>query len=100
MGTSHIGGLIARFERLDWAVSAYNAGGGNVNKWNAERGDWEQDAWMESVPFRETNDYVKKVLGNYEVYKKLYGDFYAAEKAKRAAVQKAAAGDQAPPVHE
>ena len=55
---------------------------------------------MESVPFRETNDYVKKVLGNYEVYKKLYGDFYAAEKAKRAAVQKAAAGDQAPPVHE
>ncbi|OON89336.1 lytic transglycosylase domain-containing protein [Pyramidobacter sp. C12-8] len=100
MGASHIGGLIARFKRLDWAVSAYNAGGGNVNKWNAERGGWEQDAWMEGVPFRETNDYVKKVLGNYEVYKKLYGDFYARQKEKREAARKAAPGDQTPPVHE
>lgn len=100
MGASHIGGLIARFKRLDWAVSAYNAGGGNVNKWNAERGDWEQDAWMEGVPFRETNDYVKKVLGNYEVYKKLYGDFYAKQREKREAAQKAPPGGQTPPVHE
>lgn len=100
MGASHIGGLIARFKRLDWAVSAYNAGGGNVNKWNAERGGWEQDAWMEGVPFRETNDYVKKVLGNYEVYKKLYGDFYAKQKEKREAARKATPGDQTPPVHE
>ncbi len=72
MGASHIGGLIAKFKRLDWAVAAYNGGGGSVDRWNRERGGWEADAWMESVPFRETNGYVKKVLANYEVYKKLY----------------------------
>lgn len=100
MGASHIGGLTARFKRLDWAVSAYNAGGGNVNNWNAERSGWERDAWMESVPFRETNDYVKKVLGSYEVYKKLYGDSYAQQKEKREAARNAASNEQTPTAHE
>ena len=39
-------------------------------------------------------------LGNYEVYKKLYGDFYAKQKEKREAARKATPGDQTPPVHE
>lgn len=73
MGTSHISGLIARFKRYDWAVAAYNAGGGNVNKWNRQRGTWEVAPWTESVPFDETRNYVKKVLANYQIYQKLYG---------------------------
>ncbi len=64
---------MAAYPHLEWVAAAYNAGGGNVNKWNRERGDWEMDAWMEGVPFRETNGYVKNVMRNYAVYQKLYG---------------------------
>ncbi len=73
MGAHHIAGLIAAWEHPEWVAAAYNAGGGNVKKWNAVRGDWDMDAWMEGVPFRETNGYVKNVMRNYYVYQKLYG---------------------------
>ncbi len=73
MGTSHISRLLKRYGTLDRAAAAYNAGSGSVNKWNRARDTWEDDAWMESIPFRETNGYVKNVLRNYAVYRKLYG---------------------------
>jgi soluble lytic murein transglycosylase len=73
MGASHLSGLFKRYDRADWAAAAYNAGSGNVNKWNAQRSGWAADAWMEAVPFRETRGYVKNVLRNYAVYQKLYG---------------------------
>ncbi len=73
MGAHHIAGLMAAWEHPEWVAAAYNAGGGNVKKWNAARGDWDMDAWMEGVPFRETNGYVKNVMRNYYVYQKLYG---------------------------
>ncbi len=73
LGASHISRLIKRYGRLDQVAAAYNAGAGNVNRWNSDRADWEADAWMEAVPFRETNGYVKNVLRNYAVYQKLYG---------------------------
>ncbi|MDY3868632.1 MAG: transglycosylase SLT domain-containing protein, partial [Pyramidobacter sp.] len=72
LGTSYISYLIESFKRLDWAVAAYNGGLGNVGKWNKTRGGLETDAWIESIPFAETNTYVKNVLSNYEVYKTLY----------------------------
>lgn len=73
MGASHISGLMARFGRLDHVAAAYNAGGGNVNKWKTRFGNIAGDKWLESIPFRETNGYVKNVLRNYAVYQKLYG---------------------------
>ncbi len=73
LGASHISRLIKRYGRLDQVAAAYNAGAGNVNRWNSDRADWEADAWMEAIPFRETNGYVKNVLRNYAVYQKLYG---------------------------
>lgn len=73
MGASHLSGLFKRYVRPDWTAAAYNAGGGNVNKWNRTRSGWDADAWMEAVPFRETQGYVKNVLRNYAVYQKLYG---------------------------
>lgn len=78
MAASHISGLMKRFEGKMRCVSgAYNAGAGAVTKWNDARGDWDEDMWVESIPYAETNSYVKKVLLNYYVYKKLYADEYA-----------------------
>ncbi len=54
------------------AIIAYNAGIGNVDKWIAD-GVIKPDASdVENVPFRETNNYVRKILRDYDIYKKLY----------------------------
>lgn len=56
------------------AIAAYNAGGGNVRKWIAARGDprgGSTDAWVdwiERIPFSETRGYVEHVLENAVVY--------------------------------
>lgn len=62
-------------------LAAYNAGRGNVRKWlDAERwtGRWEE---IERIPFPETRDYVKKVLGLYERYVQVYDGRWTAEGA-------------------
>ena len=45
------------------ALAAYNAGPSRVNRWleNADDGV-PADVWIESIPFRETRDYVQAVL--------------------------------------
>lgn len=54
------------------AIIAYNAGIGNVDKW-LEEGVIKKDASdIENVPFKETNNYVRKILRDYEIYTKLY----------------------------
>ncbi len=53
-------------------LAAYNAGSGNVNKW-IEQGTIKEDGSdIENIPFKETNTYVRKILKDYEMYKKLY----------------------------
>ncbi len=54
------------------ALAAYNAGIGNVNNW-IEKGIIKEDGSdAENIPFKETNNYVRKILNNYKIYKKLY----------------------------
>jgi len=55
------------------AVAGYNAGGGNVNKWLNSKGNLPTDAFVESIPIRETRGYVKRVLGTYQLYRTLKG---------------------------
>ena len=77
MAASHISGLMSRFDgRMQCVSGAYNAGAGSVKNWNEDRGSWDDDMWIESIPFAETNGYVKTVMLNYSIYKKLYGDEY------------------------
>jgi soluble lytic murein transglycosylase len=56
------------------AVASYNAGAGNVSKWIAAYGDPRDPTvdvidWIEQIPFKETRDYVMRVLENAVVYK-------------------------------
>ena len=54
------------------AISAYNAGIGTVAKW-IEEGIIKEDASdIENIPYKETNNYVRKILKNYKIYKELY----------------------------
>jgi soluble lytic murein transglycosylase len=56
------------------ALAGYNAGEGNADKWLAARPDAPTDVYVESIPFRETRHYVKRVLSTYQTYRLLYGD--------------------------
>lgn len=55
-----------------YALASYNAGPGNCDKWRARSGVSSLEQFMESIPFPETNDYVKKVLANYAAYHSVY----------------------------
>ncbi len=53
------------------AVAAYNAGENAVVGWIAKfPGD--DDQWVENIGYRETRDYVKKVIGGLREYQLLY----------------------------
>lgn len=54
------------------AIIAYNAGIGNVDAWIKDGTIKEDGTDIENVPFKETNNYVRKILRDYEIYKGLY----------------------------
>lgn len=54
------------------AIIAYNAGIGNVDTWIKEGIIKKDGTDIENVPFKETNNYVRKILRDYEIYKGLY----------------------------
>ncbi len=54
------------------AVASYNAGPGNVTKWLKQYGLKDHDAFVENIPFAETQNYVESVFGNYWNYLRLY----------------------------
>jgi soluble lytic murein transglycosylase len=63
-------------ERLDshsaLAAAAYNAGPGRAQAWRP-LSPLEGAAWVETIPFNETRDYVKKVLANAMFYTRALG---------------------------
>lgn len=57
---------------LDLVLAAYNAGSGNVTKWLGDKAySWDGDS-LDNIPFKETEDYLKRVNFNYKIYKLLY----------------------------
>ena len=54
------------------ATAAYNAGPGRAQVWRGEQ-RMEAAIYAESIPFEETRDYVKKVMGNATYYAHLQG---------------------------
>ncbi len=72
LGTKYISMLIQKYNNTNLALAAYNAGSGNVDGW-IEKGTLKSDGSdIENVPFTETNNYVRKILRDYEIYKNIY----------------------------
>jgi len=59
---------------LPLAMGSYNAGPGAVRKWVDARGHMELDAWTETVPYKQTRLYIKKVTQSWQTYHALYGE--------------------------
>ena len=56
------------------ALAGYNAGPAPLQSWFERYDDRELDAWVESITYRETRGYVRKVMTSYITYKGLYGE--------------------------
>lgn len=73
LGMRYFRDLMDRFGGAHLALAAYNAGEGRVVRWRGERPDFAQDEFIDDIPFQETQNYVKRVLGTADDYRRLYG---------------------------
>lgn len=72
IGTKYMTILLDKYESTEVALAAYNAGIGTVDNW-IEKGVIKADGSdIENIPYKETNNYVRKILSNYKMYKELY----------------------------
>lgn len=68
LGTRYLADLIERYNNIEIAITAYNAGIGTVNNW-IEKGVIKSDGSdIENIPYKETNNYVRKILRDYKIY--------------------------------
>ena len=80
LGQAYIADLIKDYDGyLPLAIASYNAGPHRVRQWIRENGDPRQpdvDAidWIELIPFKETRNYVQRVLENVQVYRRKLAD--------------------------
>lgn len=76
IGTWYINNLMQEFDnKLPLVLAAYNAGSGNVSKWLQNMEYSRDGSSLDRIPFKETEEYLKKVELNYRVYKLVYKDY-------------------------
>ena len=56
------------------ATAAYNAGIHRVKRWKKLEQPLAADIWIETIPYKETRDYVKNVLAYQQIYAELLGN--------------------------
>ena len=75
LGSHYIAGLILEYDgAYPFAVAAYNAGPKRVRYWkkinkNPQKKQIDYIDWIELIKFKETRNYVQRVLENYNVYR-------------------------------
>ena len=74
LGTWYLSSLKKEFSGNEVLIlAAYNGGRGNVKQWMNKYGWTQQFDGIEQIPFKETREYVGKVLRNKQRYEELYG---------------------------
>jgi len=74
LGARHLKDLLKSFSGdIPLAIAAYNAGSGNARRWQKSFGTLPLDEFVESITYKETREYVKKVTTNMALYQRLYG---------------------------
>ena len=75
LGSHYIAGLILEYDgAYPFAIAAYNAGPKRVRYWkkinkNPQKNQIDYVNWIELIKFKETRNYVQRVLENYNVYR-------------------------------
>ncbi|HPG93954.1 MAG TPA: transglycosylase SLT domain-containing protein [Dokdonella sp.] len=69
LGTLFLGQMARQYSGSPWLASAaYNAGGAPVGRWLAERSAMDPDFFIETIPYKETREYVARVLAFSVIY--------------------------------
>tara|TARA_Y100000590_G_scaffold303294_1_gene341963 strand:+ start:3566 stop:5788 length:2223 start_codon:yes stop_codon:yes gene_type:complete len=75
LGSFYIAGLLLEYDgAYPFAIAAYNAGPKRVKYWkkinkNPQKKQIDYVDWIELIKFKETRNYVQRVLENYNVYR-------------------------------
>ena len=69
LGTGYLTQMLGKFDNnIAVAAAAYNAGPHRVKRWVKD--DLPQDQWIETIPYRETREYVKNILAYTVIYQR------------------------------
>src|SRR5574337_1016865 len=69
LGTRYLAQMAARFNGSIWLASAaYNAGPNRVDQWLAARGTLAPDLFVATMPYKETREYVARVMAFSVIY--------------------------------
>lgn len=69
LGAHYLANLLGRYGgRRPLAAAAYNAGEHRVDRWIKDKAGMPMDVWIETIPFKETRNYVQGVLAFHQVY--------------------------------
>ena len=88
LGTLYFSRLVDQFGGTYYALASYNAGENRVVRWKAERPGLDEDEFIDDIPFPETQNYVKRILGTAEDYRRIYGEGGLTPETSKAALSK------------
>ena len=71
-GCTNLSLLLREFGGEDTALAAYHAGRGSVNRWLGDSRYSDDGDRLSTIPYRDTDAYVKKVLDTRDLYRRLY----------------------------
>lgn len=76
LGSAYYRQLLDRFDGIrPFALAAYNAGPHRVDRWRNDKGEQVPvDIWIDTIPYRETRNYVQAVLSYNLVFQHMLGD--------------------------
>ena len=80
LGSAYLDRLLSNYNgSYILTLAAYNAGESRVSAWIKKYGDPRRDDitsedWIELIPFKETRNYVQRVLENVQVYNFLHNN--------------------------
>ncbi|MCD8456207.1 lytic transglycosylase domain-containing protein [Xylella taiwanensis] len=75
IGSAYLRQLLDQYNHPYLTIAAYNAGPGSVQRWLAQRPNYDPDLWIETINYKETREYVARVLAFSVIYDwRLNGD--------------------------
>ena len=75
LGMHHLKSVLKRYNNnAALAAAAYNAGEYRVKQWIPKQGYIDSDLWTETLPFRETRNYIQNILMFAAIYDQRLGN--------------------------
>ena len=75
LGSAYLRQLLDKYGKPYQTIAAYNAGPAPVARWTSQRPSMDPDFWIETISYKETREYVARVLAFSTIYDwRLNGD--------------------------